>query len=286
MSKKIALMGKIFFGIVCFREKYWETNSFGDLIKSYNACANNENLHICIFDNTDIGDWNISEIFQVENIGVNVSYTHDNRNSGISIAYNYFAKNALDNGFEWLVFLDQDTHLPLNFYDIYMRNSSSLDAENIAFPRVYSGEKLISPSKYICYRTKKLNLQNDSKKILLNNITAINSGLMVKTDFFVNVGGYSNDLRLDFCDHEFIERLNGQEIRADLLDVELEQDFSSDTNDREKALVRYKLYVRDMKIYKLNKNKLLFLFRVDLAHLLKESLKNRTFGFLKIRLGL
>ena len=125
---------------------------------------------------------------------------------------------------------------------------------------------------------------NGQKTIELKNLSAINSGMLFNTEFFLKKGGYNTNLRIDFCDHDFIERLNGQNIFADILPIDLKQDFSASTNDKGKSLHRYKIYLKDMKEYRKGKNFLLFFLRVDLPHLLKEIYRNRSFEFLKIRL--
>jgi len=274
---------KILFGIVCFREKYFEAESFKTLLVSFNLHQKDgEELNIFIYDNTDNKYWEVLPTVDLDD-NVKISYFHNPLNEGISAAFNYFADYAKANDFEWIVFLDQDTELPKVFYDKYYLHSVSIGTEKIAFPKIFSNNRLLSPSEYRYYRTKSLVLQNE-EKLRLNNITAINSGLMIKTLFFIEQGGYDKHLRIDFCDHEFIERIP-KEMFADLIDVSLDQNFSLETNDKVKSLTRYRLYVKDMKVYRKNKHKFFFFFRVDLPHLLKEIYRNKSLEFLKIRLN-
>ena len=271
----------ILFCIVCFREKFWETESFRDLVNSYQISQSQLNLNIHVFDNTDIEKWSIEDYVPIYNI--NIHYTHNSKNPGISAAFNYFANFANEKAFEWLVFLDQDTTLPRCFYQTYLDNTKHIKNNWIAFPLVSTTKCLISPSYYFLYRTKviKKELLNE---IELNSVTAINSGLMIKTQKFLEYGGYNENLRIDFCDHEFIERLNGKKIFATILAVNLQQDFSAETNNKKKSIERYKMYTKDLKNYRKNKNKLLFFLRVDFPRLLKEIYKNKSLEFLKIRL--
>lgn len=276
---------RILFGIVCFREKYWETSSFLHLIKSYKSYARaSQELNIYIYDNTNVADWSVGYPNTMDD-SIQIHYHHDPLNSGISAAFNHFADFAQKNSFEWIVFLDQDSKLPINFYEKYDLKSQSENSLELAFPKVYSNNQLMSPSKYYFYRTQPLNLHNEHK-IELRNITGINSGLMIRTKFFLDLGGYNRRLRIDFCDHEFMERINHKKIFAELLDVRLEQNFSADTDVKTKSLIRYQLYVNDMKVFRENKNKLLFFFRVDLPHLFKEMYKHKSLEFLKIRIGI
>ncbi len=272
---------KILFGIVCFREKFWETQSFKDLLTSYKMSAIKKILSIYIYDNTDKEGWDLSD-YKIHEDDIELQYFHDAHNSGISSAFNHLGEFAKTNQFKWIVFLDQDTELPLDFYEKYYALSISKESENIAFPKILSNSHLLSPSEYNYYRTKPLVLQNE-KKLELGNITAINSGLMIKTFFFLDQGGYNKNLRIDFCDHEFMERIP-KKMFADLIDVYLNQNFSLETNDNTKSLSRYRIYVKDMIVYRKDKNKFIFFFRVDLPHLLKEIFRNKSLEFLKIRL--
>ncbi|QQV03726.1 MULTISPECIES: glycosyltransferase [Chryseobacterium] len=269
----------ILFGIVSFREKYWKCKSFLSLIKSYKISQFDNNLNIAIYDNTDYEIWDVACDLELGS-NIYIHYFRDQSNSGISAAFNHFSMVANINNFEWVVFLDQDTYLPKDFYRSYFERSLN-SRNNIVLPIVRSNKKILSPTKYSFYRTSKLN--DIPSEVLLKNITAINSGIMIRNDFFIANSGYEKKLRIDFCDHEFIERLNNREIFADIIKVYLEQEFSSEINDKSKAIERYRLFLKDMKQYRKNKNKIIFLFRVDLPHLLKKMYRYRSLTFLIIR---
>lgn len=274
------LKNSILFGITCFREKYWETQSFKDLVVSHQQISKEVQLYICIYDNTDFENWDVfPDDHHYEN--VIIDYHRDSLNSGISAAFNYFATLSKHKRLDWIVFLDQDTRLPIDFFTKYC-NKSLATGKNILFPKVYVGSHLFSPSHYNYFRTSEI--LGISSEIMLSGVTAINSGLMIKSSFFLLNGGYNQNLRVDFCDHEFIEKINNKNIFADIIDVSLYQEFSAKTNDKLKSIERYKIYVKDLKIYRKGKNKILFFVRVDLPHLIKEIYRNKSFEFLKIRL--
>ena len=50
-----------------------------------------------------------SQIVQDSNV---IFYSHHPDNPGVSFAYNEAAKYAKENGYEWMLLLDQDTHFP------------------------------------------------------------------------------------------------------------------------------------------------------------------------------
>lgn len=273
-------MKNILFGIVCFRERFWECESFTSLINSYNAFEGFNEINIFVFDNTDLQDWALEWPSFPKDI--NLNYVHFNTNPGISFAYNEIANFAKKNSFDWLVFLDQDSLLPINAYEIY-NNFALLEKEGIAVPKVYSNNKLISPSYYKYYRTSPV-FESIVKGMKLQNITCINSGLMISVVSYFSSGGYDSNLRLDFCDHEFIERASKKLNYLNVLDFVLHQDFSTDTNDLNKAIFRYKLFLKDLKTYrKIHYNTILINLRVDLPHLLRLTLQYKTLAFFKVR---
>ncbi|MGY3055258.1 GT2 family glycosyltransferase [Pedobacter sp. UYEF25] len=274
---------KLLFGIVTYREKFWDCASYCSLIKSHQGGNNQSPLHIFIFDNTDQQGWCLASPPVGEH--VKIQYHHAPNNPGISVAYNTIAQYGKDNQLPWLVFLDQDTSLPKDFYKKYTEFLNRTANFSIAAPKIYTEKGLMSPSKFIGYRSHPLG-QITTDFLPLKNITCINSGLLVNTLFFFDCGCYNEDLRLDFCDHDFIERAASKTNRLYIIPIELRQNFSTETNSKEQALVRYKLFYQDLKKYRRNRNKSLLFFLIDLPHAFKETYRYKTLSFLKIRVGL
>ncbi|QES89310.1 glycosyltransferase [Rhizosphaericola mali] len=280
------MSNNILFGIICYKEKYWETETFQTLLSSYKAFVSNTNktittLNIAVIDNTDINEWDQSN-YKLSDTKIVIKYVHLNSNPGIAVAINQLFKIAELESFHSMVFLDQDTSLPLDFYNVYLQQYENNYDYSIAFPMVYSKNRLISPAKYRYYRSWLINGTLKSK-LNLDYITAINSGLMVNCSFFKVNFGYNETLRLDFCDHEFLERLNFKNVIADILPISLEQNFSSDIHDKIKAINRYRLYLTDMRNYRKNKNIVIFSLFVDYPHLIKETLRYKSLDFFKMR---
>lgn len=267
----------IIFGIVCYKERFWQCSSFITLLQSFQL--NNDGvIYIFVFDNTDNKDW----FTEYPDFGENVKiiYRRDEKNPGISHAYNVIGEYAKEQGFENIVFLDQDSSLPINSYFSYL--SFSKKGLEIAAPKVISQNKLISPSKYKYYRSV---LYKDIKtdKITLNGNSCINSGLIINTEVFFKAGGYNKNLRLDFCDHDFIQRLSNFVEYLYLLPYELDQNFSTNTNTLEQAIFRYRLFSKDLVAFKKNKNRILITFSIDIPHLLRLTIQYKTLAFFKVR---
>jgi len=274
----------ILFVIVCYKEKYWETETFTNLHRSYEAAEDTDSLSVFIVDNTDLIDWNISNKPATPK-NVTVDYINL-KNPGISVAYNRAYEYARENSFKWIVFLDQDTTLPLETFRIYKNAALS---DNVHFPLkapliYYSENALLSPSTYKNYRYGALSIHKNIEKIQFKDVSCINTGLMILTEFFLQNNKYDETLRLDFCDHDFIERSKQYLTEIEILPLELHQNFSTHTNNKADALKRYEFYSRDMMAFAKNRNKLLIFFLVDIPRLIKLTLKYKSVDFLKIRI--
>lgn len=269
---------KLLFGIVCFREKFWETCSFKTLKAS--AKKSNKQISVFIFDNTDLKNWNIYVEYDPKE-PLQINYIHNSSNPGIAVAYNTIARYAKDNNYSYLVFLDQDTELPLNFFSEYLKISEK--KPEIAIPLIYENEKLLSPSIYKNYRNSFYNTIKQVK-IKVEGNSCINSGLMIRTDFFFEVGGYDETLRLDFCDHEFISRVSKFTDFLTIIPIKLEQNFSTNTNPLDKALFRYSLFIIDIKTFKrINNNDYKITLFVDVPHLVRLTWQYKSLAFIKQR---
>ncbi|MGE8431903.1 MULTISPECIES: glycosyltransferase [Chryseobacterium] len=278
-------MKKILYGIVTYREKYWECNTFRSLLDSFNKQNNIDNITIAVIDNTEIPGWEDNIDHPSLGSSVHILYQHFKHNPGIASAYNTIADYAERDGFNYICFLDQDTLLPIDFFEIYEETVASSEKFLIAAPKVFTNKGLMSPSKYINYRSSVLDLPLEDK-LRLQGVSCINSGLLVKVGFYNEVGKYNSQLRIDFCDHEFIERAAQKTDFLKIIPIDLQQNFSAENTgagNLKSSLNRYRMFVKDLNEYKKGKNKTLIFFYVDLPHLLKETVKYKTFEFIKIR---
>ena len=269
---------EILFVIATYKDKYFECESYKRLVESFNTFGKNNILNIYVADNTNVPNWNLDHPKHSEN--VNINYHHFPTNPGLPYVYNKSAQFATDNNFKWIVFLDQDTKLPNNFYQEYV---SINQTEVIYCPLVFSEGKLMSPSAYKFYRSAIIDLPSTSS-IALSGHSCINSGLLLRTDFFMKIDGYNDRLFLDFADHDFIEKVYKSGIKKlGIINVILEQDFSSNTHNKLQAIGRYRTFVKDLLNFKKKRNKVKIFFYVDLPHVLKLTIQYRSLAFAKIR---
>lgn len=276
-------MGKnVLFGIVVYKESFPDTETFKSLLSSYKATGDSAGLHIYVYDNTP--ESFLTPFDFPYNSDVEIEYFHNPENPGISEAYNHIGMFASENRFRSIVFLDQDTHLPDNAYGVYTNNSESVAGLKVAIPKIMINDMLLSPSKYINFRSSALSKSPDGE-LSTQNLSWINSGMMVQTDFFISSGGYNPEIQLDFSDHFFVEKIKKQGVKnVWVLKLVLDQNLSAYTNTLQQDLTRYKSFLRDLSGYKKGKNLFKVFIYIDLPRLLRLSMKHKTLMFLKIRL--
>lgn len=208
-----------------------------------NTLPENINVKFFIYDNSSSEQTNglLSEKYY---------YQHDQSNPGLSKAYNTACEYAIKNKFEWIILLDQDTWLPDNFYTEYIQAIRDNNDIKIFSSLVEIGSSgiYLSPAKY---GLKKIN--PSEKKYIgrrsLFDIGIINSGMCINTNAFKEIGGYHNDVYLDFSDFYFIEKLREKYPIVGIIDIVLKQDFSGLETNKHKQLTRFRNYCKCAKAY-------------------------------------
>ncbi|MCM4150242.1 glycosyltransferase family 2 protein [Arenibacter sp. N53] len=174
--------------------------------------------------------------------GVSMVYNHDSNNSGVSRAYNQGAFHAQKTNKKWILLLDQDTTLPSNILKEY---KSSIDRHpdiKLFVPiLLLENNRIFSPCVYKFKRgfhPKSINVGVNS----LNQLTPVNSGMLINLDSFLNVGGYNDKIKLDFSDFQFIERFRQKYSDFYVLNTTCRQDFSNDEVSYSSQINRFRYY--------------------------------------------
>lgn len=186
-----------------------------------------------------------SQIVQDSNV---IFYSHHPDNPGVSFAYNEAAKYAKENGYEWMLLLDQDTHFPNGILQEYLDCISSRpDIHLIAPPVNVSNGRYMSPVK-LWWKMGLINNNVPKGQIIsLYDYSPINSGMCISVDAFFKCGGYKNQVFLDYSDFQFIERFRRISDKGYILKTEIHQEFSTLVDDRDKMLSRYQLFCLSLK---------------------------------------
>jgi GT2 family glycosyltransferase len=211
--------------IVLYKKILRESENFISLGKSV-SCNCSGKVSLYIYDNSP-------EPQEIEpNKYFDMIYVHDSTNPGVSKAYNMACYEAKSLNKKWILIFDQDTELPLEAIKEYYKAISELEPEiNIIAPKLFSGNKMISPCKYILHRGFPLS-STPAGKFQIKGHSFLNSGLLLKVCSIEKIGFFDENL-FDYSDHDFIFRFATENKFAKIINMELKHDWSSavDTND-------------------------------------------------------
>ena len=133
----------------------------------------------------------------------NAVYIPNNSNLGIAAALNTGCKKALENGFTWVMTMDQDSAWNNEeltaFFDLILQ---SKDSSITSFAPVHRNE-LKSFVGDIKYQTEKKPLEP-----LIFQQKVMTSGNIISLESWQKVNGFNESLFIDEVDHEFCYKLN------------------------------------------------------------------------------
>jgi GT2 family glycosyltransferase len=132
----------------------------------------------------------------------NVQYRASKKNMGLADAYNTAVDVAYQEGFEWILTLDQDTELPLDFLgDITTIALEQGNDSNLAaiVPHITSDQRTVSPN-WFRWGMLPVRFTKDFTGIPDRTVYAFNSASTVRVSAILEIGGYSPLFWLDNCD--------------------------------------------------------------------------------------
>lgn len=234
--------------IVTFEESYNESKSFCSLLKSIDE-KYFHNLNFFIYDNSPTSYVKSRSVLNSAYKNINVIYNHDPTNAGLGIAYNKGASIAKDVNKKWLLILDQDTDFPKDVLEAYYNAVNSNCNVDIFAPTLFAENmKLISPSKYLFKRGFPLSFIPNGMTSL-KNITPINSGILINLVLFNSVGGYSENIRLDFSDHVFMDKIRQKTDFFFVVNCEIIHNLSScSINTLDKEQIRFNFFCEGARV--------------------------------------
>nr|WP_252263684.1 glycosyltransferase family 2 protein [Paracidobacterium acidisoli] len=185
---------------------------------------------------------NSQEAIPADQLPPSLLYRHSEKNLGVSGAYNSSAHYAHEHGYPWMMLLDQDTCIPMDFLQKMAQHCEALlnrlEIAAVA-PVVFVRKFLVSPRQQLFNRHRAYPFGEIG--IAPGEAFAINSGCVLRVTALQQVGGYSTDFWLDYSDlylfHQFF--LYGLKVwRA--ADATLEHDMSIMDYDRLMSPSRYR----------------------------------------------
>lgn len=195
--------------IVLYQEELRETKTFQTLLKG-------GNLPFIVYDNSPKPSKNdYSEAIKV---------FQDPTNPGVSKAYNQACTWAKRNAFTHLLLLDSDSVFPENAISYYKRIAAK-HPNYILLPEVYSRDRKISPF-YFRYG-KSFYGEGISYGIIdQQSVVGINSGLLVPLRAFDLIGGFKEDLPLDWSDLYFLRQAKKKGLKLFHFNLQIKHGLS------------------------------------------------------------
>lgn len=207
---------------------------------TYQCLKKQKGLQIIVCDNSthDYGNCAIvaSEGYQ---------YMNMNGNAGLSKAYNkaldYIASvNPEMKGY--VALFDDDTFIPETYF-IKLKEEIKEKRSDIYLPVVRDEIGILSPSvmkKYYCHRAPE-----DLSSIKKEELCGINSGMAIRLRLFKKYR-YNERIFLDYVDHNFIRDMRKRKRKVSIMDVEIQQTFSSNTDSKDKSMIRFNIFKKDI----------------------------------------
>lgn len=233
-----------------------------DVITRYSAnkllTRHGEKTRIIVIDNSDRDFINEDEDSLSEFVARHgILYIKSGENIGLSRAYNKALEVALhdssDHRNDFLMFLDDDTDLTYDYmrevYKAYRSPKINEHNINIITGLIESNGLPMSPMKKFGFIYRKSNCIR--RPGVYSDICCISSGMAVRLDALVKVGGFDESLFLDMVDYTLMYNLSRHDLNKMLVvNSRIEQNFSGrQTQDKRTALRRYKIYKKDFMRY-------------------------------------
>lgn len=141
-----------------------------------------------VFDNSDImNDFFINKITGIEN----VIYYSENKNMGVGYAMNYGACNARENGYKYLLTMDQDSFACQDLVDKLMQAFSDRPNTGIAAP----------------FFQNKFSTKTPPKEMYTELFSSMTSGNLLDLAAYNKIGKFRDDYFIDYIDIEYCFRL-------------------------------------------------------------------------------
>lgn len=225
---------KILISIVIYNKKISDLFIFKNNIQ-------NKNLNFFIYDNSKISQ----EIPNFKN--TTLYYEHDEKNSGVSKAYNKAYQKAKEINANALLILDQDTSFKIKNLDLYLKYYNKYGDNYIYAPVITDANMQLIYSPFILNhfigKVQNMSKFKYEEQYDITHKSVINSGLFIPLSIFEKIGLYNEKLKLDFSDVYFIEKYKKVKKYIILIDLYMQHSLSgNEGRDFKRELGRYVYY--------------------------------------------
>lgn len=179
--------------------------------------------------------------------GKRIRFHHFQHNPGLAYAYNFAAAEARKLGYTHVLLLDQDSGFPIDAGKHYVEKLQSMPSVDAVSLYVLGGYAFFSPCLFQEGKSTRhypdITLQPECYP--LNEVSVINSGLMVSLNAFERSGGYTERIALDWSDISFCHKLGKLGLQVHILPLVMRQGWSVlEKKSRKSSLSRYRYLCR------------------------------------------
>ncbi len=172
-----------------------------------------------------------------------VEYHAADQNAGLSSAYNYALRIARSQGYHWLLTLDQDSRLPLNFLDRVADIADAVQSDSSVaaiVPHIVEREKTHSPYWFFAGAFPRY-YKAEASGLSVHETYAFNSGAMLRVSALLAVGGYNPWFWLDYSDGYIFRQFHRHGKRAFIAgDLQVGHDFAATHLEANVSVNRYR----------------------------------------------
>lgn len=189
--------------IVLYKQRANQSTAFQSLQLAINSLSDTHaDIKILLYDNTPNPD-------APAGLPQKVIYEAAERNDGIAGAYNFALRQAVREGFTWMLTLDQDTQLPPEFlvrmHPMAERLSDVHEVGAIVPHLAHAGRQL-SPVRIRPWGVEYL--PRESAGFVRGEIHAFNSGSLFRVRALRQIGGFDPYFWLDYQDANIFRQLH------------------------------------------------------------------------------
>ncbi|WP_426099450.1 MULTISPECIES: hypothetical protein [unclassified Pseudomonas] len=256
--------------VVLYKRHYIDSTAITTLLECV-SCFQEKGVQVDFFV------WNNTPQCSPILVRENLTWLEGN-NVGLSHIYNCVAAKAFEAGATHFMISDDDTDYSTQNYvsaitkAVEFEAKSPPDAFGVMLPKVYSGEKLVSPGERFWFFGRLSPTVDSGLNTSLNKL-AINSGVIFTRACYKRISPlFDERLKFYATDTEFFVRYESYYSQFYVLDTVLQHDLSEHTSDSaERAVFRFQEMIRGFRVIFERKG---YLFRCLMeTYLLVSSLK-------------
>ena len=263
--------------IIClFNKRLFESQTLVSILE-LDILGVGFNLHL--WDNSS-AKMDENEQYLLEEKGTSLSYDHTPENKPLSFVYNRIL-SRLENVSTNIILLDDDTRIPSNYIQTVSKLLKTEKDIKLFIPTIRHKELIVSPAIDF-YLFSTYFKSQPFGKIGLKNLTAINSGMVIRSIYF-NSFRYNEQLNFYGTDNNFMLEYMKREKLVMMIPICLDHHLSIFDASKEKKIKIHSETIRARKIIYSNSTliiRILVFLNIKLTSL-KKCLQYKTLEYIK-----